>query len=115
MRWIVLTPEQALKYRKYKITPWWGIDPIQTKDGRWVLREDQIGEIEDMKPIIQAQPTKQPLQVDFELSRADVPIVELKTIKTIVELTKDDFPTDEIEKEIVEPKDIPIDSKIIQK
>ena len=121
MKWIVLTPEQALKYRKYKITPWWGIDPIQTKDGRWVLREDQIGEIEDMKPIIREQPTKQiPIliakqKIDIELSRADVPIVELKTIRNIVELTKDDFPTEEIEKEIIEPKDIPIDSKIIQK
>jgi hypothetical protein len=100
MRWIVLTPEQAAKYRKYKITPWWGIDPIQTKDGRWVLREDQIGEIEDMKPIIQAQPSKLPVatllqKIDYELARADVPIVELKTIKTIVELTAEDFPTEE--------------------
>ena len=113
MRWIVLTKEQALKYRKYKITPWWGIDPIQTKDGRWVLREDQIGEIEDMKPIIQAQPANRiPIlmltaKIDIELSKADVPIAELKTIRNIVELTKDDFPTEEDIKPIVKPIEKP--------
>lgn len=35
MRWIVLTPVQAAKYRQYKFTPWWGIDPIQTRDGSY--------------------------------------------------------------------------------
>jgi len=86
MRWIVLTPEQAAKYKQYKITPWWGIDPTQIKDGRWVLREDQIKGLEDFK-------IEQNISLEkFEDNDLDV-ISDLKTIKTIVELTKDDFPT----------------------
>ncbi|HUV83656.1 MAG TPA: hypothetical protein VMV77_12760 [Bacteroidales bacterium] len=98
MRWIVLTPEQAERYRQYKITPWWGIDPIQIKDGRWVLREDQIGELEGFKQTLTADAILQKIAVPIaELDKADEPIIELKTIKTIVELTKDDFPEPDIE------------------
>ena len=100
MRWIVLTPEQAEKYRQYKITPWWGIDPIQTKDRRWVLREDQIGELEGFKQELTALAKKKPVSI-AELAKADIPIVELKTIKTIAELTEKDFPEPEIEKPII--------------
>jgi len=106
MKWIVLTPEQAAKYRQYKITPWWGIDPIKTKNGLWVLRADQINEIEDFKIIIQQQKIK-PQQIASQISRANVPIDELKTIKNIVELTKDDFPEAKdgfLEEEIIDNK-----------
>ena len=98
MRWIVLTPEQAEKYRQYKITPWWGIDPIQTKDGRWVLREDQIGELEGFKQALTNDALAKKRHVPIaELAKADEPIAELKTIKTVVELTAIDFPEAEIE------------------
>ena len=95
MRWMVLTPKQAAKYKQYKITPWWGIDPIQTKDGRWVLRADQINEIEGFKTIIRQQNLK-PQQIDAGIIKANISINELKTIKNIAELTKDDFPEEEI-------------------
>ena len=104
MRWIVLTPTQAAKYKQYKITPWWGIDPIQTKDGRWVLREDQITEIDDMKAIILEQPKKPPQQIDYEFSQADKATTELATMTNIVELTEKDFPEFEIDE--AEPKEI---------
>jgi len=98
MKWIVLTPEQAVKYRQYKMTPWWGIDPIQTKDGRWVLREDQIGELEGFK-----MEQKITLQ-KFEDNDLDL-IADFKTIRNIIELTKADFPEPEIE--LVETPIIP--------
>ena len=102
MRWIILTPAQAVKYKQYKLTPWWGIDPIQTKDRRWVLREDQIGELEGFKQVLtnDAVARKKPVS---DLAKADEPIAEMKTIKTIVELTKRDFPEEEIEEKPIEP------------
>ncbi len=92
MRWIVLTPAQAAKYKQYKITDWWGIDPIQTKDKRWVLREDQISELEDFKIGLKAA----------QISKTNVAVTELKTVKTIVELTDKDFPEAEIEEQQIQ-------------
>jgi len=93
MDWIVLTLEQAAKYKQYKLTPWWGIDPIQTEDKRWVLREDQIKELEDFK-------IEQKISLEkFEDNDLDV-ISDLKTINTIVELIKEDFPIDIIDEKI---------------
>ena len=110
MRWIVLTPAQDVKYKQYKITPWWGIDPIQTIDGRWVLREGQISELEGFKQTLTSDAILQKIAIPIaELEKADVPIVELKAVKTIVELTKDDFPTEEIEEK---PIEIPIIKKL---
>ena len=93
MDWIVLTLEQAAKYKQYKLTPWWGIDPIQTEDKRWVLREDQIKELEDF--IIEQKISLE----KFEDNDLDV-ISDLKTINTIVELTKEDFPINIIDEKI---------------
>ena len=93
MDWIVLTLEQAAKYKQYKLTPWWGIDPIQTEDKRWVLREDQIKELEEF--IIEQKISLE----KFEDNDLDV-ISDLKTINTIVELIKEDFPTDIIDEKI---------------
>ena len=90
MNWIVLTPAQAAKYKQYLITPWWGIDPIQTKGGQWVLREDQIAELEYFKTAKKLTLSK------FKDNDMDV-IADLKTINTVVELTKDDFQIEEIE------------------
>jgi len=91
MNWIVLTIEQAAKYKQYLITPWWGIDPIQIKDGRWVLREDQIKEVEDLTVAKDIELTKFDTEMDI--------IEELKAIpiKDIVELKEEDFKTEEIE------------------
>jgi len=89
MKWMILTPKQIIKFRKYKITPWWGIDPIQTKDGRWVLRLDQISELEEFKI---------KLKKESEKDKITFAIEEFKKIKSkdIVELTKEDFPEEEI-------------------
>jgi hypothetical protein len=30
----------AVYYKQYKVTWWWGIDPVQLKSGEWVISEE---------------------------------------------------------------------------
>ncbi len=48
-RFIELSKADALKYKQYLITPWSGIDPVETKDGRWVLPESVLPHIEKLR------------------------------------------------------------------
>lgn len=39
-RYYVVPEDWAKAHKQYRITDWWGIDPVQIKSGEWVISEE---------------------------------------------------------------------------
>ncbi|OFY64768.1 MAG: hypothetical protein A2Y71_06260 [Bacteroidetes bacterium RBG_13_42_15] len=38
-KYIIIPEAQAKAWKQYKITSWWGVDPVQIKSNEWIVSE----------------------------------------------------------------------------
>jgi hypothetical protein len=48
-RYVILDKKQADTLKQYQVTHWWGIDPVELKDGTFVLNEKAIKELDKIE------------------------------------------------------------------
>jgi hypothetical protein len=94
-KFYVIPETQAKAWKQYKITPYWGIDPVQIKSNEWIVSE-QCYKLLKTQFVDDA---KQPIDV---MIKADSMRIELvKYPIKVIEITE--FKT-ESEEEIIKPK-----------
>ena len=48
------TVKDTIQLKQYLVTDWWGIDPVQLKDGTYVISEHAMKEMDRLFPKLQA-------------------------------------------------------------
>jgi len=79
MRVVVITEPE--KYRKYKITEWYGIDPVQLKDDRWVVPEECITDIREFENFKENEVIFKAVELGGVFNKAEKVDVDEKEIK----------------------------------
>lgn len=76
---VVLSRSDAERYRKYKITEWYGIDPCELDDGRWVLPAKCVDDMTAFEGYRKNNVITKAVNVGVVLGRSQV--VDVKEIK----------------------------------